>query len=66
MVFLADGHLSRLLRQSRLSANDKGENEMKPEVLNRSLGIYLMAEENPEPQIGDLTMLRLKWGPFNK
>ena len=40
--------------QSRLSANDKGDNEAKPGAVHRSPGIYLIAEENPEKsQLGD-------------
>ena len=38
--------LVRVSRQPRLSANDKGENEMKPGAVLRFLGIYLMAKEN--------------------
>ena len=39
---------------SRLSANDKGDNEMVTGVVLRSLGIYLKAEEIIEkPQVGD-------------
>ena len=37
--------IPRVSRQSRLSANDKSD-EMIPEELNRSTGIYLTAEEN--------------------
>ena len=33
-------------RQSRLSANDKGDNEVKPGAVHRSPGIYLTAEES--------------------
>ena len=32
-------------RQSHLSANDKGENELKPGAVHRSPGIYLTAEK---------------------
>ena len=38
-------------------ANDKGDNEMILGTVNRSLGIYLPAEENPrKPQLGDRLM----------
>ena len=40
--------------QSRLSANDKGNNEMIPGAVQRSPGIYLTAERNSgKPQLGD-------------
>ena len=40
-------------RQSRLMANDKGDNEMIPEAVRTSPGIYLIAEEKPgKPQLG--------------
>ena len=45
--FLAKGHLPRVSRQSRLSVNDKCDNEMIQEAVHRSLGICLTAEENP-------------------
>ena len=52
--FLAKGHLSRLLRQPRLSANDKGDNEMIPGAVYISPDIYLTPEEDPgKPQLGD-------------
>ena len=38
--------LSHLSRQSRLSANDKGDNEMISGAVHRCSGICLMAEEN--------------------
>ena len=38
--FLANGHLARV---SRLSANDKIDNEMVPGAVHRSPGIYLTA-----------------------
>ena len=44
--FSANGHLSRVSRQSHLSSNNKGDNVMKPGVVHRSPGIYLTAEEN--------------------
>ena len=52
--FLANGYLPRVSHQSRLSANDKGDNEMIPAVVHISPGIYLIAEENPgKPQLED-------------
>ena len=41
--FLAKGPLPRV---SRLSANDKGDNEMIPGTVHISPAIYLTAEEN--------------------
>ena len=43
----ANDHLPRVSRQSRPSANDKGDNEMIPGALHRSPGIYFKAEKNP-------------------
>ena len=38
-------------------ANDKGDNELIPGAMHRSLGICLAAEENPgKPQLGDHLM----------
>ena len=55
--FLANGPLSRVSRQSRLSVNDKGNNEMIPKSVHRSPDIYLMVEENPgKSQLGDRPM----------
>ena len=52
--FLANGHLPRVSRQTHLSAKDKGDNEMIPGSVQRSLGVYLTTRENPgKPQIGD-------------
>jgi hypothetical protein len=49
--FLANDHLPRM---SRMSANDKGDNEMTLGAVYRSPGIYLTDEENPRtPQLGD-------------
>ena len=46
--------LARVSRQSRVSLNSKGDNEMVPGAVHRSAGIYLIAEENPgKPQLGD-------------
>ena len=42
--FLANGHLPRVSSQSRLSANDFGDNKVKPEGVNRSPGIYIPAK----------------------
>jgi hypothetical protein len=43
--FLVKSHLPQVLHQSRLSANDKGDNEMIPGAVHRSPSIYLTAEE---------------------
>ena len=43
---LANDHLTPVPRQSGLSANDKGENEMKLWAVYIYLGIYLSPEEN--------------------
>ena len=41
-------------RQSRLSDNDKGDNEIIPGTVRTSSGICLTAEENPgKPQVED-------------
>ena len=45
--FLAIGYLARASHQTRLSTNNKGDNEMKQGAVHRSPGIYLTAEENP-------------------
>jgi hypothetical protein len=53
--FLANGHLPQESRQSRLSANLKRDNELKPGSMHRSLGIYLMVDENSgNSQLGGL------------
>ena len=39
--FLGKDHLPRVACQSRLSANNKSDNEMIPGVMHRSPGIYL-------------------------
>ena len=55
--FLANVHLLRVSRKSRLSTNDKGDNEMIPGVVHRTPGIHCKAEENPgNPQLGDRLM----------
>ena len=46
--FLANGPLPQMSRQSRLSTNDKGDNEMISGVVHKFSGIYLTAEETPE------------------
>ena len=52
--FLAKGHLPRTPRQTHLSTNHKGDNEMILGAVHISLGIYLKAEEIIEkPQVGD-------------
>ena len=54
-------------RQSSLSANDKGDNEVIPGAVHRSHGIYLTDEKNPgRPQLRDCRLTTshpLKWGP---
>ena len=44
----ATSHLFRASRQSNLSANDTGDNEMKPEDEHIYPGIYLPAKKTPE------------------
>ena len=52
--FLTKGHLPRVSRQSRLSANDKGDDEKIPGAVYRSTDICPTAEENPgKPKLGD-------------
>ena len=52
--FLFKNQFPRVLRHSRLSVNDKGNNEMIPRVLHRSRGIYLTTQDNlRKPQLGD-------------
>ena len=46
--FLAIDHLPCFSRQSRMSANHKGDYEMIPGAVLRSPGIYIKAEENPK------------------
>jgi hypothetical protein len=66
--FLAKGYLPRGSRQSRLLANDKGNNEKIPGAVHRYPGIHFIAEEIPViPQLGDYgrrlaTSHCLKWG----
>ena len=47
LKFLADGHLPRVLRHSRLSTINKGDNEVKPGAVQRSLPFTLRLK-NPE------------------
>ena len=55
--FLTKGDLPRVSRQSFLSTNDVGDNEMIPGAVHRSPDIYLMAEDNlGKPQLGDRLM----------
>ena len=55
--FLANAHVPRVSRQSRLSANDKGDNEMMSRAGYKSAVIYLMVEENPgKHRLGDRVM----------
>ena len=42
----SNDHLSRASRQSSLSSNDKGDNEVKLGATHRSPVIYLTSEEN--------------------
>ena len=50
--------------QSRLSANDKGDNEMMPRAVHRSPDTYLKGEQNKGEHLlgGYTTRHRLKWG----
>ena len=66
---LAKGHLPQMLRQSRLSANDKGDNEVKPEPVHWSPSICITAEKPPgKSQLGNHLMIAVwlviasKWG----
>ena len=66
--FLNKYHLPRVLRQSRLSTNAKGDNEMIPDDVHRSPGIYLTAEENSVSSIQEfpeyaliLPLIRFKY-----
>ena len=44
-------------RQSRLSADDNGDNKLIPEAMYRFPRLYFKAEENPrKPQLGDRLM----------
>ena len=55
--FLANGHLPQMSRQSRLLANDKGDNEVKPGAVHRWTDIYFTDEGNPgKPKLGDRLM----------
>ena len=63
--FLAKGYLPGVSCQSRLSANDKGDNGMIPGAVHRSPGTCLTAEENLEkPQLGNFRWrLCDQWSP---
>ena len=51
------GHLPRKSCHSRLSANDKGDNEMMPGAVLRNPNICLTAEKTPgKSQLGDRLM----------
>ena len=55
--FQNKGHFSRLSRQSYLSVNIKGDNQMIPEVVNRYPGICSTAEKNTgKPHLEDRLM----------
>ena len=43
---LANDHIPRVFPQTRLSVNDKGDNEVLPRAAHKPPGIYLKAEEN--------------------
>ena len=59
--FLANGQLHRVSRQSRLSANYKGDNEMVPGAVHISPGIYIKTENNPgKHQLGDRLMTAVR------
>ena len=45
--FLAKDHLHQVPRQSLLSANNKGNNEMILGAVHKYPGIYLKSEEKP-------------------
>ena len=45
---LANGQLPQVLCQSRLSINDKGDDEVKPRTVDKYPGICLTVEKNPE------------------
>jgi hypothetical protein len=49
--FLANGHLPRISRQSRLSVNNEGDNEMIPRTVHRSSGIYLRKSAAKRPSM---------------
>ena len=50
--FLGKRHLLRVSQQSRLAANDKGNNEMIPGDVHRYTGIFI-EENSGKPQLGD-------------
>ena len=52
--FIVKGRLPQVSRQSRLSANSMGDNEMIPGAAYRPPDIFLMTEKNPrKPQLED-------------
>ena len=57
--FLVIGHLSRMSRKSRRSANDNTNSEMKPEAIYRSPCTYLKAEEKPGKNVLDSLTIKL-------
>ena len=66
--FLSNCHLSRVPSQAHLSANYKGNNEVKPGAILRSPDIHVTARENPgKPQLGNTcsTNHRLKWNQLS-
>jgi hypothetical protein len=65
--FLASSHLPRVSCQLRLSAYDKGDNEMKPTAVYRFPAIYIKPEANTRTKIVLMkteTSHDLKWGPL--
>ena len=51
--FLAKSYLPQVSRQSRLSANDKGDNEMIPGLCTDILAFTLQLKKTMKPQLGD-------------
>ena len=55
-----------------ISANDKGDNEVKPGAEDRSPGVYLIAEETPKTPArrssdeSCATSHPFKWDPFSQ
>ena len=69
--FLANGLLLHVSRQSRLSDNDKGDNEMMiPGAVQNLLAVTLRLRKSPEKLSKETvdedseTIHRLKWGPL--
>ena len=46
--FLANDHLPQVSRQSRMSANNKGDNEVKPGLCTDVLAFTLRLSRTPE------------------